>query len=311
MSSLGLRIASLAVVNIRTSPAFTLFQLALSAAVILAQSASQSGPSGDPSWLDEPSNGLWTSPNWQDYDPATHGPGPGCGGGHKSDSFPHCDGADPSSGQAEITTTAPSGGPVSVQQLRHPLPAKAQRMIQKAQSLIDAGQHERAIEELSRDVQNAAAAPYAYSMLGQEYLRGGAYQIAIPPLQKAVSLLPQNAIDHGNLGFALVMTGQLAPAERELNRALELQPENPKTHLALGVLRFSEGTHDAEAEEQFKIAARQLPMAHLVLAKFYRQTARPEAAESQLQAFFSKTGAKDTPALRRWVLGESGTGVNR
>lgn len=209
-------------------------------------------------------------------------------------------------------TRRTQSAPVSADQLRHPLIGKALRLIQKAESLIHAGDHQRAIEELRRDVKNSQAEPYARSLLGEEYIRAKNYGEAIPELEEAVRLLPSNVTDHANLGYALLLTGRLEPAEHELTRALELQPNNPQTHLVLGVLRFCQGERDQEAEEQLELAARELPNAHLILAKFYRLTGRPQAGDRELQTYLRASGAADSAALEEWLgdgalMGTAGT----
>ena len=170
-------------------------------------------------------------------------------------------------------------GTVSVDALRYPLSGKALRSIEKAQSLIQAGDHVRAFEQLREAAKIASAAPYAYSLLGQEHLRLGEAEAAVPELQQAARSLPSSAAVHANLGLALLMTGQARHAEQELRRALHLGPDNPQTQLILGVAVLDNGSHDEEGTAYLRAAARRLSVAHVVLGAYFARTGRLEAAE--------------------------------
>jgi tetratricopeptide (TPR) repeat protein len=190
---------------------------------------------------------------------------------------------------------------VSTDQLRHPLKGKALRKIRKAESLIAAHEFARAREVLQKAARDSAAAPYAHSLLGQEYLRVMRFPEAIVELRIAVQLLPSNVPDRANLGYALLLTGQTAAAEAELRRALELQPSNPRTHLVLGLLCYASPARLAEAQEHLEFAARELPGARLLLARFYQLTGRPEEADRAFAWYQEALGSNtDTSAARRW-----------
>jgi tetratricopeptide (TPR) repeat protein len=206
----------------------------------------------------------------------------------------------PESGEFSLSPNPSGAGPVSADQLRHPLTGKALRSIKKAESLIAAHDYVHAQEELQKAAKDQAAAPYAHSLLGQEYVRSFQFGEAVTELQQAIRSLPSSVPDHANLGYALLMTGQAGAAEKELRRALELQPSNPRTHLVLGMLYYSYGSRDREAEEHLEFAARELPGAHLMLAKFYRNTGRVDASEREFQAYVRSIGSADPGLARQW-----------
>lgn len=127
---------------------------------------------------------------------------------------------------AAQTVLAPQPGAsmtVSVDELRRPLSSKALRWLRIAQDYGRLGEHQRAIhllqETLSKD---PSSEPYVHSMLGIEYLRMGRLADALPELALGVRLLPHEAVNHSNYGYALYVTGDYAKSERELQRALEL-----------------------------------------------------------------------------------------
>lgn len=156
-------------------------------------------------------------------------------------------------------------------------------MIRKAESLIAARKFEVAREELKKAAKDSAAAPYALSLLGQEYVRDMQFSEAVNYLERAVRLLPSSVADHGNLGYSLLMTGRIEESERELRKALDLEPANPRTHLVMGILCYTAGSRDQEAEEHLSFAAKEIPSANLMLARFHELTGRRDSGPSTIR----------------------------
>jgi len=133
--------------------------------------------------------------------------------------------------------TAPQpAGTVSVEQLQHPLSRKGAGLIRQAQNFIAMGDHDKAIAKLQEALQESTAAPYARSLLGSEYLRINALPAAIEALEQAVNLLPRNAVNHANLGYAYFLKGYLERGEQEVRRALDLDHNNEKTRYVLSLI---------------------------------------------------------------------------
>lgn len=190
-------------------------------------------------------------------------------------------------------------GTVSADELRHPLSGKALRLVKKASTLVQTGDHVHAIEQLEQAVKIPAAAPYAYSLLGQEHLRLGNPQAAKPELEEAVRLMPSDVADSADLGLVLLITGEPQRAEQELRRALQLDPNNLQTKLVLGEAILENGSHDEEGVEYLRAAGTRLRGAHVILAAFYAHSGQRDAAEQEARAFL---GADSDPAaIRGWV----------
>ena len=114
----------------------------------------------------------------------------------------------------------------SVDRLRRPLSSKALRWPYIAQDYGRSGEHQRAIRLLQETLaKEPSAAPYVHSMLSIEYLRTGRLADALPELDSGVRLLPHEAVNHSNYAIALYLTGDYAGSNRELQRALELDPQ--------------------------------------------------------------------------------------
>ena len=74
-----------------------------------------------------------------------------------------------------------------------------------------------------------------WNTLGVHFYSVGAYDLAIFQLEKAVSLAPEVAGIHFNLGGAYYGRGRLADAEREFHLALELEPDHARSHWFRGL----------------------------------------------------------------------------
>jgi tetratricopeptide (TPR) repeat protein len=75
-----------------------------------------------------------------------------------------------------------------------------------------------------------------YLNLGSLLLEQGSASDALPPLEKAVQIAPNNALCHLKLGSARLRLGKLKEAQPELEEAARLQPENAAAHFQLGRL---------------------------------------------------------------------------
>jgi tetratricopeptide (TPR) repeat protein len=130
----------------------------------------------------------------------------------------------------------PPAQTVSVDQLRNPLTRKAAAMLRKAQDLSHEGDHEKALAQLRIALREPSAIPYARSIMGVEYLRLRNPAAALSELEEAVRLLPHDAVDHANLAYTLFLLGQKERAQQEVDRALELDPQNSHAQYLKGVM---------------------------------------------------------------------------
>jgi Tfp pilus assembly protein PilF len=183
-----------------------------------------------------------------------------------------------------ITLSAQSGV-VSAEELRNPLTGKSLQALVKAREHLKSGQHERGLQELREAMSDPVAMPYAVSMLGVEHLRGGQLDTALDELEEAVRLLPGKPENHSNLAYALGVKGQTERGLQEVHKALQLDGGTPKTRLVLGMLLLQQGSHEAEALKHLRVAAEEIPGAHLILAKHYDQVGQAPEAEKERRAY--------------------------
>jgi Flp pilus assembly protein TadD len=134
---------------------------------------------------------------------------------------------------------AQSSGPavVSVDLLRHPISPKVRQLLLRAMDKMESGDHETAIEQLQETLTRYPdSAPYVHNLLGVEYVKTDQFNAAVSAFEQAVLLLPHDAMTHYNFGLALVCAGDYDRAMHEVQRALELDPGNPKMQARLQAL---------------------------------------------------------------------------
>ena len=84
--------------------------------------------------------------------------------------------------------------------------------------------------------QSARPSEQPYLNLGSLLMEQSRVGDAVPLLQKAVELAPENAICRLKLGTAYLRLGKLAEAQRDLEKAVQLAPDDPAAHYQLGKL---------------------------------------------------------------------------
>jgi Flp pilus assembly protein TadD len=152
---------------------------------------------------------------------------------------------DPEWGSPHTQQYAPPGGLASVSSdvLRHPLTAKARRLIQKALEEADRGDHLAAIQDLHEMLSKyPSSAAYADNLLGVENMETNQFAKAKSFFEEAVRLMPNESVNHTNLGLALAITGEWDSAEREARKALQLDRGNAKAKALLDILLVDQGS---------------------------------------------------------------------
>jgi Flp pilus assembly protein TadD len=158
-------------------------------------------------------------------------------------------------------------------------------MLRKAQEFGDKGDPAREIQELRKALDNQSARPYALGMLGVALLRTGQVPEAVTVLERAVQILPGDATNHSNLGYAHFILGHVQQAERAVARALEIDRDRPQARYMMGLILLARGDRDNEALAHLKFAQRKVATAHIALAGYYRAAGQEEAATRELDEY--------------------------
>jgi predicted Zn-dependent protease len=94
-------------------------------------------------------------------------------------------------------------------------------------------QPDKAIEEFKRELELQPGHPSSLTQIAYEYLKRGDAQSAVPWAQKAAAAAPKEFTSHKALGQALLETGDVDGAIKELLVGIELAPESPGLHFTL------------------------------------------------------------------------------
>jgi tetratricopeptide (TPR) repeat protein len=136
-------------------------------------------------------------------------------------------------------------------------------------------------------------------MLGILYIQENQSAQAIPLLQRAVDLYPENGETYMWLGVAQMFTEQFDEAEESLMRALTRNPDLTDARNYLGFLRYKEGDYDGAVREYLTALRDPLypPVSkarvRLNLGNVYLETDNPEAAREHLAAGAATVNSRD------------------
>ena len=195
--------------------------------------------------------------------------------------------------------TAP--GTVSMRQLQHPLTKKATRVLAQAEKAVAAGEYAKSIEILRGAMKEESAVPYAHMNIGVAYIRMNQPALAIPELQEAAQLMPEDSVTRSNLAYSLLLTRHLDAAEVEARHAVQLDKSNAKARWVLGSILLSKGQHIDEAVEDLHLASREMPKARMMLVQFYERAGQKDAAARELREFLPQASADERVSAEQWL----------
>jgi tetratricopeptide (TPR) repeat protein len=92
---------------------------------------------------------------------------------------------------------------------------------------------DKAVEEFKRELELQPDHPWSLMQIAYELLKQGDAKAALPWAQKAVTVAPNAFTAHKALGQALLETGDVDGAIRELTTGLKLAPESPGLYFTI------------------------------------------------------------------------------
>jgi tetratricopeptide (TPR) repeat protein len=174
---------------------------------------------------------------------------------------------------------------ISMQQLTHKVPRNAQKAYDKGQQAVRKGD-QRAAAELFR--QAVAADPEfvdAHNELGAAEAALGQLPEAADQFQKAIDLVPDHRLALPNLSIVLAKMKRFHEAGEVARRALKVLPGAPKMYYILAFCLLADHGEPQEALKNLKLAAVEIPKAHIVAADVLAQIGRPAEAIQQLEEY--------------------------
>ncbi|RME20808.1 MAG: tetratricopeptide repeat protein [Deltaproteobacteria bacterium] len=158
---------------------------------------------------------------------------------------------------------------------------------QRGIELADRGWLEEALREFSRAIEEDPATPYPWLNRANVYLQQGRYTEALSDIMEALKRGPEDSATHFHLGSSLYRFGPEI-ARSELQKALELDPENLDAMIHLAMLEADSG--DLESAERLLLRAYELdpddPVVQRELGALMLDQARPHQAIVYLRNAF-------------------------
>jgi len=128
-----------------------------------------------------------------------------------------------------------------------------------AQTLLFFGRNARALRVMQEVVRANPARHEAWSVIGFLHAQSGELSLAIPALEKALTLQPGDAALAFNAAFVLQRSGEHERAMTLMQRAITLDPKLDRAWYGLGISLAHVGRHE-EAVGKFRAAVRLQPL---------------------------------------------------
>jgi Flp pilus assembly protein TadD len=195
----------------------------------------------------------------------------------------------------------PAAQTVSVRQLQHQPPKKALRAAAKAQDLAQGGANERAVAELEKAITLDPEFAAAHSNLGVQYALGGQNEKAAAEFRRASELDPGSSMFQSNLACVLIWMRQYGQAEEHARIAVYLDNSSANAHYLLGVILARRPESRSSAVDHLRTAARQFPRAHLILAEMYRAGGQIQLAKEEMKRYVDADPAASRQDAEKWI----------
>jgi tetratricopeptide (TPR) repeat protein len=183
---------------------------------------------------------------------------------------------------------------ISLQQLRHKVPAAAQKAFQKGERAAAKGDLDQARtcfeEAVARDPEFADA----YNELGGADAGLNRLEEAAAQFQKAIDLVPEHRRALPNLSIVFAKMERFHEAGQVARRALQVVPGDGRMHYILAAsLVVEHGNIDAILPHLERAAA-DVPSAHLTAADLLAQCGRFEEAIHHLEDYLNRAAPGDS-----------------
>jgi tetratricopeptide (TPR) repeat protein len=161
---------------------------------------------------------------------------------------------------------SPSGGTVSLRELRNPPRRQAVDLSEAAQRFAGSGRFDRAASELEKAVRISPDYAAAHSNLAVQYLRLGKNREAEAEVRLAMEIAGPNVQDLSNLAFAQLSQERFGEAKASAQAALKLAKGHAPAHLVLGLTLVLEPETRGEGMAHLEAAAKTLESARRAIA---------------------------------------------
>ncbi|HLH42801.1 MAG TPA: tetratricopeptide repeat protein [Bryobacteraceae bacterium] len=192
-----------------------------------------------------------------------------------------------------------NAGTVSIHQLTHKIPPKAQKEFEEGQSASRKGGWSSALKHYQEAAAIDPEFADAYAEMGSAYAALGQLARAAEQYGKAVELAPDHNTAVANLSIVLCELKRYHEAAALARRALRLRPTMTELHYVLGVSLAEEGGDPPEALANLLRSASEFPEAHLLAAKILIDLNRRSEAIEHLERYLHSSPAGQEPDARQ------------
>ena len=190
---------------------------------------------------------------------------------------------------------------ISVQQLAHKVPRKAQSEFNKGLTAIRKLQYPKAVEHYKAAIEIDPAFAAAHNDLGVAYLRLKDYPRSLEQFQAAVDLAPGYQPATDNLCLLLVQAKRYAQAAAAATTVLKRGVGTPITHYAAAVSLMAQGGSRYEVLEHLNRAKETMPEVRLLAATVLNDSGRRTEAAGELEAYLRTGAANKRPEVEAWL----------
>lgn len=193
---------------------------------------------------------------------------------------------------------------VSIHQLQHRVPAKAQKEFDKGRAAAAKGDQPTALGHFLKATEIDPEFADAFNCAGVIFLAGGELEHAARQFQKAIDLVPDHRAALTNMSVALSRLEQPREAAQVARRALKVDPGLLKVRYVLGLSLMIDGGDKGEALDNLQRAAADIPKAHLLAAEILADTGQREKAAQHVEEYLlSRPGdGIDRQKVEAWLV---------
>lgn len=190
---------------------------------------------------------------------------------------------------------------VTLQELQHKVPGKAQKEMQKADTARLAGRIEDAISRYKAAISIDPEYVAARNNLAAIYLIHDKLKLGAEQLEAAIKIDPHNSTLFRNLSIYYYVARQLVAAERAVRHAIDLNRGDVQCRIILGLVLIQQGKFTQEALGCFERAFQQFPLAHLLAGRVLMGQGEVEKAKSEIQEYLATRVPDNRDLALKWL----------
>ena len=186
-----------------------------------------------------------------------------------------------------------AGGVISLQQLRHKVPPKARKAFDDGEQALSKGDLAKARTSFQDALSIDPEFADAHNELGGVEAGLNHLPEAAEQFQKAIDLVPEHPLAVHNLSVALAKMDRLQEAAQAARHALQIDPSDGRMHYIIAVSLLQEHGATEEVTTEFERAVSSVRAAHIILAKLLANQGRVTEAREHLETYLSNSPPND------------------